>query len=219
MKIDKSFLWRAVLLMTTALALGACGTTGSVSRVERARQTAPQAVAAGEAITIVGLLGVDDVTIECIDREVRGALPGMRVVRPKEFRDAMYPWFEPQQAPTDTESLSKYMLRPVVTRRVEDLGVHYVAVIEKTMRIEDDTYGGFLLSPAFIGGGYHSETTALTASILDLRQLRSVNRIEAEGKGGFGMGLILVVPYAYSVSSLKAACQSIAGRIAAIFKG
>lgn len=219
MNIDISFVSRVMLQATAALALGGCGVTGSVSRVEEARHTAPQVVAAGEAITIVGLLGVDDETIECIDGKVRSALPDMRVIRPREFRDAMFPWFEPELAPTDTESLSKRMLQPVVKRRVEDLGVHYVAVIGKTMRVQGDSYGGFLLSPIFIGGGYQSETTALTASILDLRQLRSVSRIETEGEGGSGAGLIVIIPYAYSVSSLKAACQSIAGRIVAVLKG
>lgn len=208
--------------MAAALALGGCGLTGSVARVEETRHAAPQVVAADEAIAVAGLLGVDDETLECIDGELRGALAGMRLIRPREFRDAMFPWFEPELAPTDTSSLSRYMVQPAVKQRVEDLRVHYVAVIEKAMIVKGSNWGGAIGGPGgavIIGGVGESERTILTAHILDLRQFRRVGRIETEGEGSASIGLIVIIPYAYSVSSLKAACQSIAGRIAAYITG
>ena len=70
-----------------------------------------------------------------------------------------------------------------------------------------------------IGGLGVSERTSLSANLLDMRQLRRVGRIDAEGTGGSGAGLIVLIPYAYSVSSMKAACKSIAERVGAYVTG
>jgi len=212
---------RGVFLVAAAFALVACGVTGKVSRVEEQRQIAPAGIASGDAVTIVGLVGVRDETLDCIDGELRGVLGDSHVIRHAQFRDRMFPWFEPDLAPTDTESLGKRMRQPLVAQRIADLHVRYVVTIGGAMSVQEGSWGGGFGNPyaIVIGGATTTEKTMLTATLLDMRQLRSVGRIQAEGKGGSGMGLIVIIPYAYSVSSVKAACQSIAGRIAAYVTG
>jgi hypothetical protein len=217
----RDLLPRGALLLAAAFALFGCGVTGKVSRVEEQRQIAPAAIVSGDAVTIVGLVGVRDETLDCIDGELRGLLGDSHVIRPPEFRNRMFPWFEPDLTPTDTESLRKRLLQPLVRQRIADLHVRYVITIGGEMSAHEETWGGGFGNPyaIVIGGATKTEKTVLSATLLDMRQLRSVGRIEAEGKGGSGMGLIVIIPYAYSVSSMKAACRSIAGRIAAYVTG
>jgi len=210
------------LTMVLVIALGASGCSGAVSRVEELREVAPERIATGDAVTVVGLSGVVDDTLNCIAGELTNALPEIAVILPRRFRDAMFPWFEPDLAPTDTESLSKRMLQPMVKRRVEELSIRYVLVVESAIDLKETGWGGAIGGPGgaiIIGGAGLSERTTLSANILDLRRLRSVDRIEAEGKGGVGAGIIVIIPYAYSVSSMKAACETIAQRVAGYVSG
>lgn len=205
------------LAMVLGTALLAYGCSGPVSRVEESREVAPEKVAPGDAVTVVGLSGVVEDTLNCVAGELTNALPGMEVVRPRRFRDAMFPWFEPDLTPTDTPSLAQRMLQPMVKRRVEELRVRYVLVVESTLDLKETGWGGAIGGPGgaiVIGGAGLSEKTTLSANILDLRRLRSVDRIEVEGRGGVGAGIIVIIPYAYSVSSMKAACETIAQRVA-----
>lgn len=211
----------AACSLAAAFVLFGCGVTGKVTRVEEQRQIAPAAIASGDTVAIVGLVGVRDETLDCIDRELRSLLGDSHVIRHAEFRDRMFPRFEPDRAPTDTKSVGKRMRQPLVAQRIADLHVRYVVTVGGATSKEEGSWGGGFGNPfaIVIGGGYSTQKTMLSATLLDARQLRSVGRIEAEGKGGSGVGLIVIIPYAYSVSSMKAACRSIAGRIAAYVTG
>ena len=213
----RGFLSQGALLLAASFVLFGCGVTGKVSRVDEQRQIAPARIASGDAVTIVGLVGIRDETLDCIDDELRGLLGDSQVIRHAEFRDRMFPWFEPDLAPTDTGSLGKRMLQPLVAQRIAELHVRYVVTIGGgETSVQEGSWGGGFGNPyaIVIGGAYSTEKIMLSATLLDMRQLRSVGRIEAEGKGGSRMGVIVIIPYAYSVSSEKAACQSIARRIA-----
>ncbi len=63
------------------------------------------------------------------------------------------------------------------------------------------------------------ESTALIASILDLKKVRSVAEIEVTAEGSGGMGLIVLIPYVFSSASATIACEAIAERVVAYVTG
>ena len=213
-----------LLLIILGIAQFGCGLTGEVSSVDEQRQVLPETIASGDAIAVVGIGFVMEDTLNCIDTGLRDRLFGVPVIAPHEFRDKLFPWFEPNIAPEDTESLSKLMLQSKVKQRIDDLHVRYVVTIKgQTSVLPESHWGGvFGGAPAggvIIGGVDWEETTDLTAGILDMKQIRHVGQIRAVGKGVTAGGIIVLLPYAYSVSSLKAACKTIVERVVAYVTG
>lgn len=212
-----SWMWSLIL----AGALSGCGLPGEVTRVEEKGINAPDHITPGETITIVGLPGVEDETVECIHTEIRTMMPGAQVMPALTFRDQMFPWFEPNLAPRDTKSLAKLMGRTKVKERVVELQVRYVVtVVGSTVSHRNLTGWGGIYGAGYGGGGVvigglgTDEKTVLNASILDMKKIQSVGTIEATAEGRTEVGIIVMVPYLYSVSSMKGACKTIAERVA-----
>lgn len=200
-----------------------CGVTGDVSSVDEQRQVTLEPIAPGDAIVVVGLGFVTEDTLNCVDTKLRSALSGVHVIGPNEFRDKLFPWFEPNVAPEDTESLSKLMVQSLVKERLDDLRIRYVVTIKGgTSVLPESDWGGGIggAGPGvYIGGAEWEETTTLTAGILDMKEIRLVDQVSAVGHGVTAVGIIALLPYAYSVSSLKAACKTIVERVVAHVTG
>jgi len=204
-----------ILLVILGVALSGCGLPGWVSSAREERAVAPDPIPAGEAITIVGLAGVTDETLACIDSKLRAALNATRVIPPKAFRESMFPWFEPHLAPADTESLEQLMRQRKVKERIDEMRLHYIVTISGATYASGGDAG---ITPIGIFG-YGTERTHLTAGVLDMTRMRSVDQIDAAATGGAGGGFIMIAPFAYSFSSMKAACQVIAERVVAYVTG
>jgi hypothetical protein len=203
------------LVPVLLLALSGCAATGEGSSAREQRAVAPEPAATGEAVTVVGLGDVADEPVDCVAGELRAALGATRVIPPKEFRQSMYPWFEPRVAPTDTESLKNLMLQRKVEERITKMHLHYIVTIRGVTSVSRDSGSVFYF---WIVWG-QTEKTALSAAILDIKQMRHVGQFEAEATGGTSAGVVLLVPYGYSVSSVKKACQAIAERVVAYVTG
>lgn len=203
------------LVPILVLALSECALSGGVSSSREERAVAPDPVAAGEAVTVVGLAGVTDEPVDCVASELRASLSATRVIPPKQFRESMYPWFEPRVAPTDTESLEKLMLQRKVKKRVDEMRLHYIVTISGGTSVSfpesSSSQFGTVVS--------NREITGLSAGILDVKRMRRVGQLMAEATGGTGGGLVLFVPFGYSFSSMKKACQAIAERVVAYVTG
>ncbi len=199
---------KAVALFLVFLSIFVLGCTGAgeISRVDEERQFSPKMLAPGDAITIVRLTGIGEGMLECIDSAIRDALPEVHVISPADFRDSMFPWFEPNNAPGDTESLSKLMHLPIVKQRIDVLRVRYVVTISGAIHVQ---------AP----GPRIEESITLNASILDLRKIQSVADIEVTAEGSGGMGLIVVIPYVFIPASATIACEAIAERVVAYVTG
>jgi len=204
-----------ILIAILGAALSGCGLPGWVSSAREERAVAPDPIPAGAAITVVGLADVTEETLDCIDSELRAALSATRVIPPKAFRESMFPWFEPHLAPTDIGSLEQLMRQRKVKERVDEMRLHYIVTIRGGTYASGGDAG---ISPIGIIA-YGTERTDLTAGILDMTRMRSVDQIEAAATGGAGGGFIVIAPFAYSFSSMKAACQAIAERVVAYVSG
>ena len=215
-----------LLALVPVLALCGCGMTGDVTRVDEKRKAAAEKIAPGDAITIIGLSLSEaaEEMLGCVDDEVRNVLHGARIMRSLDFRDRMFPWFEPNLAPRDTKSLSELMSRAAVRERIAALHVRYVVAISGSTDVKNTSWGiaiaGGYPPAAFVFGGMGTdEKTVLIADILDMKKIQNVGTIETTAEGGTEIGLLVAIPYAYSVSSMKGACKMIAQRVAGYVTG
>ena len=147
---------KVVALFLVFLSIFALGCTGpsELSRVDEERQLSPKTLAPGDVVTFVELSGIQEDILDCIYGITRDALAEVHVISPTKFRDSMFPWFEPNNAPRDTESLSKLMLKPIVKQRIDFLRVRYVVTISGAMNSDISTSGGIIGGPqaAFVIG-------------------------------------------------------------------
>jgi uncharacterized membrane protein len=205
---------RILPFLVVFLSLAVSGCAGSdTPKVQEQRQLATGKMAPGDAITVVGLSGISEGAILCIDDALRKLMPGAKVIPPAEFREIMFPWFEPNMVPRDTAQLSRLLRRISVKRRIDTLGVRYVVTIGGGT--VDDTR----LSAGPGGGGLGiEETTRLVAKILDTKQARLADEIKADVKGGGGVGFIGPIPFVVIPGTEKEACGAVAERIAVFVK-
>lgn len=214
---------RVVPFLFVFLSLAVWGCTGGGKlRVQEQRQLVAGEIGPGDAITVVGLSGTSEDALECIDDSLRNLMPGSKVIPPAEFRDIMFPWFEPNMAPRATDTLSRLLRRTAVKRHVDALGVRYVVTIGGGTVGKSSGWGGAFVGPGaggFIGGVSTQQSTKLTAGILDLKKARLVSEIEAGAEGGGGVGLIVLIPYFVSPGTETITCKAIAERVVAFIEG
>ena len=201
------------LFIFLSLAVWGCS-GGGTPRVQEQRQLAAGEIAPGDAITVVGLTGTSEDVLECIDDALRNLMPGVKVIPPAEFRETMFPWFEPNVAPKATDTLSRLLRRTTVKRRIDALRVRYVVTIGGgTVGTSSPLRGSGSLGASF------QHSTKLTAGILDLKKARLVNEIEAGAKGGGAIGLFVMIPIFVSPGTETITCKAIAERVVAFVKG
>ena len=119
---------KVLLVVLPAAMIAACTT----ARVEDVRVTST-GIQEGEGVVIMARsyhLGNETETkfIDCVGSAISRGSSGLRVVPNTEFVDALFPWFEPRTAPSDTKGLLVMRRRPgrrrlfricVVAKRLE----------------------------------------------------------------------------------------------------
>ena len=211
------------------LALGCCALllSGCVtSRVEQAR-TARTVIGADEAMVLLGRASYNDRQTEasftdCIaDILARGRSP-IRLVPSEQFKDDLYPWFEPRLEPTSTDQLAKLLSEPGVKQRVEEAKVRYIAWIEgDTARV--DQGGSMSCTISTFGGGcfgmsYWKEDAKYQASIWDLQTMTATGQISADATGtSYLAGLVIPIPILARPGN--AACKGLAKQLAEFMRG
>ena len=111
---------------------------------------APVPSAAG--VTIIGAEPKDDGPFpECIATRIRADRPELKMIPTREFRDALFPWFEPHTAPHDAERFAAVLARPGIAGRLAMLDVRYMVLVSGGTTM--DWKGGIGCGVAYQGGG------------------------------------------------------------------
>src|SRR5262245_15651117 len=104
-----------LLLGALALTAACSGKTSSSSgRLQAQDQAAAVELAAGEKIAIIRGEGGMSQLVDCVVRVMQRANAALRIVPDKQFRDSMFPWFEPGIAPDTDEELATLLRQTVV---------------------------------------------------------------------------------------------------------
>lgn len=74
---------------------------------------------------------VDVDTLQCLHSEIETQFPGTKTLPDKEFRDALYPWFEPRVAPRSKEALKEVLSQPQIQSALHAMNVGYIAWVDR----------------------------------------------------------------------------------------
>lgn len=209
-----------LLVRTTVIVLVAASAGCVSSRIEQSRE-ATTGLGADEAMVILGRASYNDHQTEesftkCIVDILAGGPTPIRVIPENEFKDSLYPWFEPRTAPTSADELGKLFAQPGVQDRIEESKIRYLAWIDgDTVTI--DSGGSMSCTISTFGGGcfgmsYWEQDANYDASIWDLQNLTSVGQISAEANGtSYLAGLIIPIPILARPGN--AACKGLAKQL------
>jgi len=201
-----------------ALMLILCGCVSS--RVEESR-TATTGLKDGEALVILGRASYNDHQTEqsftnCIaDALSKGSEP-IRLIPEDEFKDELYPWFEPRTAPTSADDLGKLFAQPGVQDRIQKAKVRYLAWIDGDT-VTTDQGGSLSCAISTFGGGcfgmsYWEQDASYEASIWDLENLTTAGEISADANGtSYIAGFIIPIPIVARPGN--AACKALAAQL------
>ena len=190
------------------------------SRIEQSRD-ASTGIKSDEAIVLLGRASynekqTEESFTECIAKELgRGENP-IRLVGQNQFRDDLYPWFEPRTAPASADELGKLFAQPGVKERIDSANVRYLAWIDgDTVTI--DKGGSMSCAVSTFGGGcfgmsYWEEDASYRAAVWDLRTMTSTGQISADANGtSYIAGLIIPIPILARPGN--AACKGLANQL------
>ena len=217
---------RPVLILLFAIAVfSSCATTN----VRQTQQT-PVALSSNEAVAIVldhfwyslGSKRIGESLADCVVGATSRKAPGVRVLSPAEFREAMFPGFDAAAVPGTSETLALLMDHPEFRSRLESHGIRYLVLLRggtKAIRhgeiVCDGGYGG----GGCIGAYWWDKSTDLEAFIMDTLQGTIIKEITATANGTPWIGVILIAPVGFPVSTEYPACQAIGESIASYLSG
>ncbi len=190
------------------------------SRIEQARQGST-GIQADESVVLLGRASYNDKQTEasfttCVADAMRQGTDRMHLIPQAEFKDRLYPWFEPRTAPTSASDLGRLFAQPGVRERIEAEKVRYLAWIDgDTVTI--DSGGSMSCTVSAVGGGcfgisFWEEDASYEASIWDLQTMEATGQISADATGtSYLAGLIIPIPILARPGN--AACKGLASQL------
>jgi len=210
-----------ILLLFAAVVLAGCVT----ARVEEQR-SANTGILTEEALVILGRASYNDRETEesftdCLASALGGGDQPVKLVDQEEFKDSLYPWFEPRTAPASSDELEELFQQPGVAEQIQQSNVRYLAWIDGDT-ITTDRGGSFSCTISSFGGGcfgmsYWEEDASYEASIWDLENFTTAGAISADANGtSYLAGLIVPVPILARPGN--AACKALATQLRSFLK-
>ena len=211
-----STLGRLIMVVWPCIVISACTT----ARVEDTRQTAT-GIVDGEGVVIMARsyhLGNETEAkfINCVGAAIGRGSSGLRVVPNNEFIDALFPWFEPRTAPSDTKALPDLLERPGVADMIAEKGVRYVIWLDGDT---DRVAGGGSLSCAVGPGGggcfgfaWWQNDSKYEAAVWDLDALESAGTISADVSGTSFLPAV-IIPIPLIARTQSKACRGLADQL------
>ena len=209
-------LQKLLLLVLPCILVGACTT----ARVEDVRITST-GIQEGEGVVIMARsyhLGNETETkfIDCVGDAISRGSSGLRVIPSDEFVDALFSWFEPRTAPSDTKGLPDLLKRPGVAETIARKGVRYVIWLDgDTERVAG---GGSLSCAAGPGGGgcfgfaWWQNDSNYEAAVWDITALESAGTISADVSGTSYLPAV-VIPIPLIARTRAKACKGLADQL------
>jgi hypothetical protein len=209
-----------VLIAIVAVAgasLGGC-VTATVQQVREAST----GISEGESLVILGRRSrpVNAETeldfVSCIAKGVSKGSDGIAVIPEKQFRDALFPWFEPRTAPVNTRDMPEIMAQPALAARLEEIGLRYMVWVEGNTE-RTDSAGSLTCSITTAGAGCFGFLTwdndsSYEATIWDIKNGVLAGRISSDAMGTSYMPAV-VVPIPLIARVQASACSSLADQL------
>ena len=204
------------LLVLLSMVLSGCVS----SRIEQSRE-AVTGIETDEEMVILGRASYNDRETEesftdCIVDELSSGHSAIKLIPQDEFKDDLYPWFEPRTAPTSAEDLGRLFAEPGVRERIDAANVKYLAWIEGDT-VTTDKGGSMSCTLSTFGGGcfgmsYWEQDASYEASIWDVDKLTTAGQISADASGtSYIAGVVIPIPIIARPGN--AACKGLAKQL------
>lgn len=153
---------------------------------------------------------------ECLSSQLARGAEGLNVLSAQDFKDELFPWFEPRLRPPRADGLEQLLLRPGVSERVASTGVRYLIWVDGSTEV-DNKAGSMTCAFSPGGGGCFGILTwdnnsSYEASIWDLRRGESAGVISADSTGTSVIPALLV-PLPFLARTKTASCKGLADQI------
>lgn len=208
--------WCAMIIL--AGAVSACMTT----RIEETKDMAT-GIGAEESVVILATSyhtgnETEDKFLDCVSNRIKKGKTPLNVYPESEFRDALFPWFEPRTAPQDIEDLPELFSRPGISERIRERKIRYIVWVNGDT---DQTGGGGSLSCAIGPGGggcfglaWWENESAYQAAVWDLEDSTHAGVVKANVIGTSVIPAI-VIPIPVIARTQAAACKGLANQLKA----
>lgn len=213
---------KQILSLVSAVLISAVGCT--TFNLQETLTKSP-VIAPNQAITILPQgSGPDDTDFaECVSRHVQRTSPNLRFIPRSQFRDALFPWFEPGMAPDTAEELALLLNKPLVDEEIASLRVRYV------IRVGGTTIQQQLKGPFFCGGGYGGggcfgylaadRVSHISATIWDLEEAESPGTVDVEASGTIVVPAFILPFFVTPAMTETYACSVMGERLARFISG
>lgn len=208
--------WCAMIIL--AGAVSACMTT----RIEETKDMAT-GIGADESVVILATSyhtgnETEEKFLDCVSNRIKKGKTPLNVYPEWEFRDALFPWFEPRTAPQDIEDLPELFSRPGISERIRERKIRYIVWVDGDT---DQTGGGGSLSCAIGPGGggcfglaWWENESAYQAAVWDLEDSTHAGVVKANVIGTSVIPAI-VIPIPVIARTQAAACKGLANQLKA----
>ncbi|MEM8769801.1 MAG: hypothetical protein AAGE43_20385 [Pseudomonadota bacterium] len=195
---------------------------GCVSATVQQVREASTGLDASEAIVVLGRKdrpSADETErhfINCVGERMGKGGDGLNVISEAEFRDAVFPWFEPRTAPANTSDLPEIMSTPVVSKRLRELGLRDLVWVDGST-VRTDSAGSMTCSITTAGGGCFGFLTwendsSYEATVWDVRSGQAVGRVSSDAVGTSYVPAV-VVPVPLIARVQNSACNSLSNQL------
>ena len=204
-------------VVLSALLLGGCVT----ATVQQVRESST-GLLAEESIVVLGRRDrpSNDETemnfVRCVGNRMAKGGNRMNVLSEADFRDALFPWFEPRTAPAKTSDLPELMSTPALADRLSELGLRYLVWIDGST-VRTDSAGSMTCSITTAGGGCFGFLTwendsSYEATIWNVRTGQAVGRVSTDAIGTSYIPAV-VVPVPLIARVQNSACTSLSNQL------
>lgn len=198
LSVAKVYKAQLQVILMTMLLMGCAS-----ARIQQSR-TATTGMTTEESLVILSRTSYNERETEesftdCLSDALSGGRTPIRLMSEAEFKDQLYPWFEPRTAPDSSDDLARLFAQPGVQQRIDENNVRYIAWIDGDT-ITTDRGGSFSCTVSTVGGGcfgvtYWEEDASYEAAIWDLQNLTTAGEISAYASGtSYIAGLVLPIP-------------------------
>ncbi len=154
--------------------------------------------------------------VKCVGSRMGKGGNQLNVISEEDFRDALFPWFEPRTAPANTSDLPEIMSTPVVAERLRELGLRYLIWIDGST-VRTDSAGSMTCSVTTAGGGCFGFLTwendsSYEATVWDVHSGQAVGRVSSDAIGTSYIPAV-VVPVPLIARVQNSACNSLSNQL------
>ena len=144
--------------------------------------------------------------IACIGGKLSRQISGLKVIPETEFKDIMYPWFEPRRAPLNMNKFIRILDEPLIREEMQRQKIRYMIWIEgDTEKINESGSMSCAIGPGgggCFGFGRWEDESAYEASIWDFENTREAGRISTDAQGtSYVPAVVVPIPLLARVQS------------------